>query len=883
MPVGDGFGQVQVGDLRCEYLTDPLGIDTLKPRFFWKITDSAKTRGQQQTAYHILVSSSRDLLEKNQGTLWDSQKTASSQSALVLYNGSDLKSDQDCYWKVRLWDKEGRATPWSRPARFSVGLLQASDWKGDWIRYEKADDDKHIWYRKNFSLSNQPSLALAHISSLGYHELYVNGKKIATRVLSPGITNLNKRVLSITYDITSELNAGDNVIAIWTGPGWANAVVRKPLWKHNKSLLNCQVNMSNGMTIHCDSSWKCKISSSEKRGQWKGGGGGRCGGEIIDMRRAIASWNAADYDDSSWENASIYDREITISPAMIEPDRKTETIIPISITGENPYVVDMGTNYTGWFEINLRNGTSGQTVKFKTANRPGKTVDFDQESHFIYNSSGSGTFCHRFNYMAGRWVQIEGLSYKPALSDIKGYIVTNDRKRLGQFECSNTLFNDIYETDIRTYVANSVNGVVMDCPHRERYGYGEVAFACSWGIGFPNFESGAFYTKNLRDWRDAQSANGFINTLAPQTFNGWGGTLWSSAPITLSWEFYRACGDKRILRDNYPAMKKWLDYLHGAVSDGVLGVYADENHFLGDWATPHGNERGTIEAKFFNNCVYAYDLDVFVKIAEILGKSDDIVTYSARLQSLRSNVHKTYYDSTGKTYLDGRQLRLAFPLYVGITPDSERDAVFAAFVNEITNKRPYLDTGSSGIPILLKYLIEDIQRCDLIYHCLTRTEFPSYGYFLANGETTWPEFWDNKRASRIHTCYTSIAGYFIKGIGGILPDPEQYGMKQFIIRPQLVGDLTYARTTSGSYYGQIISNWSRSGKAGMFHVEIPANTQAKVYIPAKRVGDVRESGIPVSAAPGVTYLRMDGIYAVFQVESGMYDFSSASVPPPASQ
>jgi alpha-L-rhamnosidase len=349
----------------------------------------------------------------------------------------------------------------------------------------------------------------------------------------------------------------------------------------------------------------------------------------------------------------------------------------------------------------------------------------------------------------------------------------------------------------------------------------------------------------------------------------------------LNWEFYKAYGDKRQLEEAYQPMKKWVDFLNKSVSEeGVLTAYESASRFLGDWATPHGSEYGdTPEAKLFNNCVYAYCLDVFVQAAAILGKSEDVAAYSVRLANLRKSVHKHFFNEDTKTYIDGRQLAMAFPLYTGITPEHERQAVFANFVEEISRRKPYLDTGSSGLPILLKYIVEDAERADLLFPCLARTEQPGYGFFLKSGETTWPEYWMIAgEASRIHTCYTGIAGYFVKAIGGIRPDPSAYGMRKFIIKPNLVGDLTYANTKSGSYYGTIVSNWSRSGNTGEFHIEIPPNTTAKVYIPAKDVNDVLEGGRPAAKASGVTCLDRDGICAVFSVDSGEYSFSSSSVP-----
>jgi len=906
--------------LRCEYLENPLGIDAAKPRLSWKIETSAfatlpadktadkgnskletrnldtSTRGIKQTAYQVLVASSRALLLKDQGDLWDSGKVESDQSVNVEYAGKPLTSRMQCFWKVKVWTakletgnlKLGKTecSGWSMPALWSIGLLDPSGWKGEWIRFKEADNSKHIWYRKSFKLERVPNNAFAYLCSIGYHELYVNGQKIGTRVLSPGVTDLEKRALYITYDIKSKLKNGDNVIAVWTGPGWARSdgSFGKGVWKQD-SIFKCQVNMSNGMELQTDATWKCTISSSENLGLWKGGGAGEYGGELIDARRDIPGWNQPSYDDAGWSNATCYAKSLILSAEMQEPDRKVETLKPVSIQETNGcYRIDMGRNYTGWFEIDLRKGKAGDIVKIMTANRKEVTVEYKQESHYIFDASGQGTFCHRFNYMAGRWVTLQGLSYKPEPKDIRGYIVTNDRKRIGHFKCSNDLFNEIYETDLRTYVACSVNGVTMDCPHRERFGYGEVALACTWGCAIPNFESAPYYRKAARDWFDVQREDGFVNTIAPQVYKGAGGTLWSSAPVTLSWEFYKAYGDRRFLEEAYVPMKKWLDFLNKSVSsNGVLVSYEKAARFLGDWATPHGSEYGhTPEAKLFNNCVYAYCLDVLVQSAAILNKPEDVATYSTRLANLRKSAHQHFFNTDTKTYIDGRQLAMAFPLYTGITPESEKKAVFDHFVKEISINKPYLDTGSSGLPILLKYLVEDAERADLLYTCLVRTDYPSYGYFLKCGETTWPEYWKlHDEPSRIHTCYTGIAGYFMKALGGIRPDPVAYGMQKFIIKPMIVGDLSWVKSQHDSLYGRIVSNWKIEGRNPKLGTEkltmditIPLNTTATVYVPAKDVAAVTESGRHAAEAEGVKFLRMENGAAVYEVGSGCYQFTA---------
>jgi len=868
----------KVMDLRCEYLSNPVGIDVAQPRFGWKLDPVGVSRGLKQSAWQVVVETASG------APLWDSGKVGSEDSVNRSYAGKALQSSQDCRWKVRVWGRDGQEGPWSEPARFVTGLMDPKDWKGSWIRNREAPHSRHIWYRKSFDLDQVPESAFVHLASIGYHELYINGERIGTEVLAPDVTNLNKRVLYVSYDVRAQLRPGKNVIGVWTGSGWAEAdgSFGKGVWEQD-SVFRCQAEFSNGTTLFTDSTWKCQVSSSENRGRWKGGGQGEYGGEVIDARMHQPEWNRIGFDDSKWLAASTYDRTIELSAQMLEPTRKVKVIKPIKVTHANGRsTFDMGRNFTGWIEFDLRNGKEGQTVIFMTANRPEMVEEYDQRSVYIHDASGVGTFSHRFNYNAGRWITVEGLGYEPTIEDMRCHMVTNDRRRIGQFECSKPMFNRIYETDLDTYVANTVNGVTMDCPHRERYGYGEIVLSCSWGCGIPNFESAAFYRKVTQDWFDVQRKDGFVNTIAPQIYQGAGGTLWSSAPVTASWEFQRAYGDVRQLEHAYEPMKRWVDYLHRFVSaDGVLTAYESASRFLGDWATPHGSEYGNTEAaKLFNNCVYAYCLQVMVESARILGRDDDGKTYAERLAALRPNVHRQFFNEATGQYIDGRQLAMAFPLYVGITPEPLRESVMAKFVEEISVRKPYLDTGSSGLPILLKFMVEHAERSDLLFACLAREEQPGYGYFLKRGETTWPEYWPiDGEPSRIHTCYTGISGYFIRGIAGIGPDPTEGGMKRFMLKPKLVGDMTWAKASSESLYGKIVSNWTREGKTATFEMQVPPNSTATVFIPTAKIADLRESGGDVEKAAGVRFISMQDRCAVLELDSGVYRFISASAAP----
>ena len=1026
---------MSVTKLTVEYRTNPLGIDTTAPRLSWRI--QSEIRSQKQTAYHVLVASSPDKLVKDQADLWDSGKVASDQSVFVSYDGKKLASGTDCYWKARAWDGKGKESDWSKPARFSIGLLESGDWKGKWIEYSSAKTsgkaegqwiwldkgnpageapagscyfrrvfavgvgrkiksaqmrmtadnqfelwvngkragsgdaweqsynmnvtsllrpgenilavkavntvagpagligtltvnyetgntlnvttdgkwqaastvnqnwrtsthstdawrkvkvlgpkgmapwdksggrtsrDSYTWFRKTFNLKDNAAKAFVYVASIGYHELYINGKKADDRVLAPAGSRLDKRVDYITYDITDKLRTGENVLAIWHGPGWARFF--RSFRIAPALMVQADILTKNGgrQSIVSDATWKCRESASRIAG-------GGYGGEEIDARKQIGDWNTVGFDDKNWPNAAPTERKVQLSAQIVEPDRVIETIKPVKIAepANNVWKVDFGRNFTGWIEIRNLRGEPGERITMYVADDPGSLADFGQIDSYICGEK-PGTFRNRFNYAGGRFVTIKGLSHKPSLADMTGYAISSDFKRTGHFRCSNELLNRIHETDLWTFRANTVNGVTMDCPHRERLGYGEVSWATAWGCGLANYRAGAFYTQVVRNGCDVQHEDGWIHHIVPQMRTSpWGGTLWSSAPLTVGWETYRTYGDKRLLANAYPTYEKWMEFLNSKVSNGVLTQYIKHRgKFLGDWAAPGGRKEwgGSPEALLFNNCVYALDLKMMIDIAAALDKKKAVTLYHKRLEELRKNIHKTFFNAEKNIYLGGRQMNLAFPLYVGVVPDDVRPAVLANLEKEITKTRPYLDMGSSGLPVLLHYLIEDVERNDILYTHMSKTSLPSFGYFLEKDETTWPEYWEVNVRSKIHTCFTGVASWFIKGIGGIRNDPKEYGYKAFVIKPHLVGDLTFANTTTESLYGKIVSNWTKKNGKVTLHVEVPPNTTATVYVPAKAGTDVSENGLPIKKARGVRFLRIENERAVLSVDSGHYSFAS---------
>ncbi|TNJ44997.1 family 78 glycoside hydrolase catalytic domain [Tamlana fucoidanivorans] len=921
------FSEVFVSELKCEYRTNPLGIDNTAPRLSWKLVEVNSTRGQKQTAYQILVASSLNVLNKNIGDVWDSGKVNSNQSVNNTYQGQTLESTKQYFWKVKVWDVSGGESNWSEYGKFSTGLLGNADWKGEWIHKIDQKKTDHNWYRKTFSLTEEVSSAFVYVGSFGYHELYVNGKKVTDNVMNPVSSYMKKRIPYLTYDITDFLKIGNNVIAIWHAAGWARwdriTEYRNPPFVF-KAQAEIQTH-SNRMSFGTDETWKCKKSHSSYYGDWDILD---FGGETIDDRRQENDWNTADYDDSLWMNASVYNPQelnaqldrinenvevkedeligknkfknrkysrITaqLSAQRVEPQVKYKEVTPIGIKDnqDGTYRIDMGENYTGFFEMNLYRGVEGDSILFEISDQTEKIMNWNQKSKYIYGKSGKGKFTNRFNVSGGRWVTVYGLNYKPKLEDIKGYVVTNDRKIISKFDSSSEQLNKIYQINLDTYIANTMDGILVDCPHRERRGWGEVTVAAMYGDALPNFESGAYMDQYLQYTRDAQLPDGQIRGIVNENDRPF--LMWkANNPLTV-WETYNMLGDKKVLQDNYTSMQKWMAWMYehsnyetgGALKTGERG--AREFPGLGDWCTPRGNfwtSSNSPEAIHFNNCIYAYMLDNAVKMASALGKTDDVKLYSDRLNIQRKATHKLSYNKETGKYVNGQQVDQAFALLTGVTPESERQKVYDNLVDNVLYKFPYYDTGSSGQALYTRYFTDSGERMDLIYELLQDKHHPSYGYFIEQGKTVWPERWSAVGVSQIHTCYTGIGGYFIKGFGGIRPDPESPGMQYMLIKPAVVGDLTFANTTYKSMYGNVVVNWAKKdNNSATFHIQIPANTTAKVYLPAMSKEVVKEGSDLADSSEGITYIGTEkndavGNYVIYNVMSGVYDFHVEALP-----
>ena len=899
---------VTIADLRCEYLTDPLGIDVRQPRMSWRLTAvDAQARGQKQTAFQVLVASTKALLDQDQGDLWDSGTVSLDQSVHVVYTGKPLASGMECFWKVHVKDENGVTSAWSRPARWTMGLLDPSDWRGKWIGTDEVfqrqggsppPDNKvsDPWLRKTFELKAKPERATAYVASVGYHELYVNGKRIGDAVLSPAATNHRKRARYVTYEIADQLQEGKNVIALWLGVSWSIFPPYKTPDKPQTPIVLAQADIwlpgGNPVRVMTDGSWRTHASPNTLLGVWDFM---HFGGERYDAGQEVPGWSEANFDDSGWKPAAVYTPNLILSAEMVEPNRQIKEIRPVAVQETKPgvYRVDLGVNVTGWLAADVR-GKPGDRIEFKFSERPESDMTTRLHSQYIIGPSEKGTFKNRFNYFTGRWVTIEGLKYQPALNEVRAYLVRTDYARAADFECSNDLLNRIYRTTVWTFEDLSLGGYVVDCPHRERMGYGGDGHATT-PCGLNNYSLGAFYTKWAQDWRDVQGGSaawgtaekaavqdsvesGNLPYTAP-TYWGGGGPGWSGFCVTLPWEVYERYGDTRVLEENFATMQRWLAFLETKSKDNMLQRWGGQWDFLGDWLWPgaKGVNGDTPETLFFNNCYWVYNLQTAAKIADVLGKKDAASQYRTRADEVRQAVHRKFFLPSDSSYVNGFPAYLAIALFVNLPPEDVRPAVWKRLDHEIlVNRKGHIYAGITGGAFLYKTLL-GADRQDLLFTMANQDDYPGWGDMLRRGATTIYESWD-RDSSLCHSSYLYIGTWFIEGLAGIKTDPLTPGFKRFILKPGVVNDpsLKWVKAHHDCIYGRIVSNWSLDDKRTLtWNVTVPPNTTATLLLPVGDGKTATESGQPLSAAKGVRQTTVQAGQATLELQPGAYEFKSA--------
>ena len=872
-----------------DFFKNPLGFNLENMSFSWKLPEGEVA----QSAYQIVVADSEDNLEKS--PIWDTGKVLSDKSVKVDYTGKPFGARKKGYFKVRYWNDKGEVSSWSDVCTFEQGLLSNSDWGAKWIsssektplRYETRSYGNHprkitlggdepAYMRREYNLRSGIAKARAYVASLGNVQFYINGKKVGKDYWGTGWTDYRRRVQANTYDVTDLLRKGDNTVAILLGGGWYTGRMG---WTFNacnygdnpKVIAQVEIEYNNGEkeVLITDKSWKWSRGPIVRADIFEG--------EDYDARKEMPNWNdihsqpsianlwglfanTQKFDDSAWKSVAVEElgEKPLLQPRRNPPVVKKAVLHPISVKkiASGTFIFDLGQNMIGWPKIKIP-ATPGRKIKVRYAemlNKDGTMYTDNYRTarsldYYICKGDGIEEYEPVLTFHGFRYVEISGLADDVEASKdwVEGHVVFSDLELTGSFVCSEAKINQL-QSNIQWGQRCNFLEIPTDCPQRdERMGWMGDAQVFIPTAAY-NMNVNAFFTKWLVDVRDAQSANGSYPDIAPlkypKNFNNRGGAAWSDGGVICPWEIYLAYGDVQMLRDNYPAVQKWMNFLMASSKD-----YIRDGRDYGDWLqpnSPYGNV-GETSMVLIGTAYFVRSADLSSKIANVLGKKEDAAKYKNIANKVREAFCKKYLKPDG-SLVENFQTAYLLALAFDIPPENMRSAVFAKFLKTLEAANYHLRTGFVGTP-LLNSVLTKYGRADLAYRLLFTETYPSWLYPINQGATTMWERWnsyshkdgfgDVNMNSFNHYAYGAIGQWMYEHVAGLWHDENNAGFKNTVFAPKLTDKMSFASATKQTPYGKTASFWRRENGMIEWFVKIPPNSTGTLKFPTKNVASIK--------------------------------------------
>ena len=850
--------------LRTEYQNNPVGIDIAKPRLSWKFSSTGTD--VMQEAYELRVATNALSLLQGKGLVWESGKIKSGQSVHVVYNGPALLSAQRYYWQVKIWDNKGNASAWSKPAYWEMGLLKQSDWSAKWIKSNlTADttDGPSPMFRRAFTVSKTVKSARLYITAHGIFEAYLNGHRVGNDYFAPGWTSYKKRLQYQTYDVTSLLYKGNNAAGVMIGDGWYRGHLDKwkNLWGKDLGLLfQLEVNYTDGTkeTINSDDQWKSSTGPILLSSFYNG--------ETYDSRLEKKGWMESAYNDSSWQSVAVIDED---KANLIAPEvpgiKKQEVFHPKKLitTPKGETVIDFGQNLVGWVVLNIK-GKAGDEIRIYHAEVLDKDGNFyttnlrHAKSEIKYILAGNSPEKHEphFTYQGFRYIKIEGNSGKLDTAGIYAVAMYSDMDPTGTLVTSNPMLNQL-QHNIQWGQKGNFLDVPTDCPQRdERLGWTGDAQAFSRTAEY-NMNVAGFFTKWLKDLSADQHEDGAVTWVVPdmmsRTASGVAG--WGDAATIIPWSIYQAYGDQRILEQQYGSMKAWVDFMNGKSTNDLWNT---GTHF-GDWCfyspspTDDGGKAAVTDKYLICQTFYAHSTQLLINAATVLGKTEDVKTYTALLERIKNAFVKEYMTANGRL-VSGTQTAASLALSFDMLPVEMRDQLAKRLVQNIKDYGNHLTTGFLGTPYLC-HVLSRFGYDDMAYTLLLQDTYPSWLYPVTKGATTIWERWDGIKAngdmqdpsmnSFNHYSYGAIGDWMYRVMAGLNSDETVTGYKKIRIAPHPGGNLTSVNAGLETLYGPVRSKWQINNGVFQLEVTVPPNTTAEVILPKSAMAEITQNNKPL--------------------------------------
>lgn len=744
-------------------------------------------------------------------------------------------------------------------------------------------------FKKSFTVDGPVNNAVVHVSGLGQFELFLNGKKVGPNFLDPAWSVYEKTVYYQTFEIADLLKPGDNEFRIMLGKGFYNTQGDRRVhgvsnWGVLMAILEAHLRYADGteQRVLTDDIWE--VAS----------------GPILHSSILAGSdYDARLAEPTDWQKVVVTEAEGVLRAAESPPMGLFERLSPVKPADQpepGVYVYDFGQNLSAIPAITVR-GPRGATLRISPAEqRHGQTgrnndgtgrvnqAGVGRPNYYEYTLKGEGVeyWQPQFTYGGFQYLEVTGAVPNgqpnpeglPVVEGIESIHVRNFAESVGSFDCSNPLFVGI-DRMIDRSVRSNLAHLLTDCPTREKLGWLETSYLMGPSI-CRRYDLSHLYAKVARDARESQGEDGVIYTVAPNypIFKGAFRYTpeWGAAGVIVPWQLYQWYGDTHVLKESYAAMKGFVDYMKDT-GDNLIPKAG-----LGDWYD-YGHGKGSGPAKFtppeltamatFYRCSR-----IVADAAVILGEDEDARTYQVLSERIRAEFNRKFYSGDGQYQNHGSpQTANSMALVTGLCEPEHEQAVMQAILEDL-EKRDYQQTSGD---VGFHYLVEALGRYghnDVVAKIISRREEGSYGFILDLGWKSLPESWDAALGDSMNHCMLGhIQQWFSMDLLGIRQAENSTAFREIVIKPAFDADVEWAKGHYDTLPGRISVSWSLTDGQGSVEVSIPANTTAKIHLPAKEPASVRESGKTLKEVAGVDPIRMDSGDVILEVSSGGYLFT----------
>ncbi|WP_315792969.1 family 78 glycoside hydrolase catalytic domain [Paenibacillus sp. BIC5C1] len=882
-----------VSHLRCEYRINPIGLDITSPRLSWHL--QSDHRNCVQSAYQIQLSRTEEFAQIE----WDSGKKSSDQSIHVELENWVPEARTRYYYRIRAWDRTGDESDWSETAYFETGFMGSEEaWQAEWITVDSSSqqDESCPRLRTLFELKKPVASARIYVTALGLYELHLNNQRVGEAYFTPGWTSYGKRLQYQVYDVTDQLQNGQNILGAYLGDGWYKGHLG---WEKKQKIYGTDAGLLLELHIHyTDGSEECIISDRN----WKSSPSAIRSSDIY-MGETYDARMESEWQDSSsvqWSPVRVldYSKEIIIAQENV-PVTPIEHIKPIALltTPLGERVLDMGQNMVGWMRFSIQ-GETGHTVELRHAEILDHQGNFYTENlrgatqciRYTLKGDGVETYEPRFTFQGFRYVKLIGFPDEIRLEDFTGVVLHSNMERTGDFISSSPLVNQLHHNILWGQKGNFVD-VPTDCPQRdERLGWtGDAQMFIRTSSYLMN--TAPFFTKWLRDLQADQGEDGgipfYVPDLRSSTSDGWADTnhssaAWGDAAVICPWTIYEMYGDVRLLAEQYDSMKRWIHYIH---TQGENPYLWNTGFHFGDWLgldSKPDSYIGATDKDFVATAFYAYSVSLTRKAAEVLGQAEDVTYYDNLHENIVAAFQNEFVTPAGKLAVP-TQTAHVLALHFDLLDSAARKRTIDQLGKLVADAGNHLTTGFVGTPYL-NPVLSDTGHHDLAYTLLFQEDYPSWLYQVTQGATTVWEHWDGIREdgslwsadmnSFNHYAYGAIGEWLYRYVAGINTDEQQPGFRIVHIEPKPGPGLEWVEASFESMYGTVTSNWYRHDNNEMeVRVTIPANTTGTVLLPGADVQTVLENGKAVDQVADIHEIQTQGTDVRIVLGSGSYQFT----------